>query len=81
MRYKDKIMDTYETIKDIIRLHHAPEIPGLTFRGFHGEEDYPKMADVIENSKDADQVERATTVEDIAISYACLLYTSDAADE
>jgi ribosomal protein S18 acetylase RimI-like enzyme len=65
-------MKTYETIHSNIQVRSAPNIPGLTFRGFQGEVDYPKMAAVIENSKDADGVERATTVADIANNYAHL---------
>lgn len=65
-------MEIIEKVNELIHVHQAPKIPGLAFRGFRGEEDYPHMAAVIENSKDADQVERATTVEDIAVSYAHL---------
>jgi len=35
----------------------APDIPGLTFRGFRGEADYPAMLAVIEASKQADGLE------------------------
>jgi mycothiol synthase len=69
---EEKNMNTNVTINEVIYVRDAPKIPGLTFRGFRGEQDYPKMAAVIENSKDADGVERATTVEDIANSYAHL---------
>jgi mycothiol synthase len=62
-------MKPYETINELIQVRGAPKIPGLIFRGFCGEQDYPKMAAVIEKSKDADQVERATTIEDIATTY------------
>jgi ribosomal protein S18 acetylase RimI-like enzyme len=62
-------MEIYKTVNEILQVHQAPKVPGLTFRGFRGEEDYPRMAAVIENSKDADQVERATTVEEIANAY------------
>lgn len=50
----------------------APAIPGLAFRGFRGEEDYPKMVAVIQGSKEADQTERVDTVEDIQRNYAHL---------
>lgn len=43
----------------------APCIPGLTFRGFEGESDYPKMAAVLEGSKKEDQLEYSLSVEDI----------------
>ena len=35
----------------------APAIPGLSFRGFRGEADYPLMADVIASGLEADQME------------------------
>lgn len=51
----------------------APAINGLVFRGFRGPEDYPAMVAVIEDSKEADQLEHATTVEDIARDYDHLI--------
>lgn len=50
----------------------APEIPGLTFRSFRGEADYPNMLDIIHASAKADGVERADTLEDITRNYAHL---------
>lgn len=50
----------------------APAIPGLIFRRFRGPSDYPPMAFVFGASADADQVERAGTVEDITALYAHL---------
>jgi mycothiol synthase len=47
----------------------APDIPGLTFRGFRGEEDYPAMLAVIESSKQADGIERTDSLEDITHNY------------
>jgi mycothiol synthase len=55
-----------------VTLPDAPTIPGLAFRGFRGESDYPKMLAVIAGSKGFDQIERADTVEDIARKYAHL---------
>jgi GNAT superfamily N-acetyltransferase len=57
---------------DLIEITTAPAIPGLSFRRFRGLTDYPPMAAAIAVSADADQVERVTTVEDIATSYAHL---------
>ncbi len=51
----------------------APSIPGLTFRSFHGESDYPFIISVIEGSKGADQVEIAATVQDVARAYKHLV--------
>ena len=47
----------------------APAIPGLSFRGFQGESDYPHMARIIDAAKRADGVERADTAETIATGY------------
>jgi GNAT superfamily N-acetyltransferase len=47
----------------------APAVPGLSFRRFRGEADYAAMHAVIEGSKEADSIERADTVEDIARNY------------
>ena len=57
---------------NIIKLNNAPAITGLSFRHFLGESDYPKMVKVIEASAEADKIERADTVEDIANAYAHL---------
>lgn len=45
---------------------NAPSVPGLSFRRFRGESDYPIMADVMQRSRDADQYDAVDTVEDIA---------------
>jgi mycothiol synthase len=52
-----------------ISVPDAPSIPGLTFRCFRGEADYPAMSAVIDGSKEADGIERTDTVEDIARNY------------
>ena len=57
---------------ELIEIRGAPVISGLRFRHFRGASDFPQMAAAIEASADADQVERVTTVEDIANSYAHL---------
>ncbi len=57
---------------ELIEISGAPVIPGLRFRHFRGASDFPQMAVAIAASADADQVERVTTVEDIAHSYAHL---------
>ena len=56
-------------MNDTIVLPGAPNIPGLTFRRFHGEADYPHMAALIAACKVADSVERSTTVNDVANTY------------
>ena len=54
---------------DIVTLTNAPSIPGLTFRRFRGEADYPHMAALINACKVADGVERTSSIEDIARNY------------
>lgn len=55
-----------------MNLSNAPAVKGLSFRHFAGESDYPKMVKVIEASVDADKIERANTVEELANNYAHL---------
>lgn len=50
----------------------APTIPGLSFRGFRGEADYPLMADVITSTLVADELEWALSAEDVARDYSHL---------
>ena len=56
-------------MNDNVTLSIAPCIPGLTFRRFRGEADYPNMAAVIAACKEADGVERSTNVDDVARNY------------
>jgi mycothiol synthase len=56
-------------MSNIISLPNAPAIPGLTFRRFRGEADYPHMAALINACKIADQVERVGNVDEIARTY------------
>lgn len=58
---------------DTILLPDAPAIPGLSFRRFRGEADYPEMVAVIAGSVKADQIERVVTVEQIAKEFAHLV--------
>lgn len=53
-------------------IRDAPSLPGLTFRHFRGEQDYPAMVAVVENSKDEDQLTITTSVESVARSYSHL---------
>jgi ribosomal protein S18 acetylase RimI-like enzyme len=57
---------------DRVELPDAPDIPGLTFRRFRGESDYPKMVTVVEGSKVEDKIEDVDTVESIARGYSNL---------
>jgi len=55
-----------------IQVKNAPNIPGLSFRGFAGESDYPKMLAVIEGSKHVDHVERTDSLEEVQRNYSHL---------
>ena len=61
-----------ERTTDEIRVETMPDVPGLVFRRFRGESDYPHMVAIIAGSKDADQIERVDTVEEVARSYSHL---------
>jgi len=61
-----------EMMIDEIILSEVPAIPGLTLRGFRGEPDYANILAVIDGSKDADQIERSDTLEDVAWYYTHL---------
>jgi mycothiol synthase len=56
-------------MNDTIVIPNAPHIPGLTFRRFRGDVDYPLMAALIGACKVADGVERTNTVEDVTRTY------------
>jgi len=66
------LMGTQSMIDNIIVPPSAPDIPGLRFRGFRGEADYPNILVAINASKGADQVERSDTLEAIANNYTHL---------
>jgi ribosomal protein S18 acetylase RimI-like enzyme len=69
---KDYVMTAQAIKQERLLLLYAPDLPGLIFRGFRGESDYPRMLDMINASKVSDQIERTDTVEDIARGYAHL---------
>ena len=50
-----------------------PQVPGFTMRGFQGEGDYAHIAAIIAGCKDADQIERVDTEEDVRRYYAHLV--------
>jgi mycothiol synthase len=61
-----------ETTPSQIQVLNAPLIQGLIFRAFRGDPDFPWMEDLINSTREADQVERTETAEDIRTSYAHL---------
>ena len=66
-------MITIKTIERTRIVPGAPAIPGLTFRGFAGDTDFPKMVVVLQACKEEDQIERAESAEDIARAYKHLV--------
>jgi mycothiol synthase len=62
-------MDSDSSSRDSVDVAGAPDLPGLTFRRFRGERDYPAMVAVMEGSKEADGLERTDTVEGVARFY------------
>jgi mycothiol synthase len=60
--------------QDPIAVPGAPILPGLSFRCFRGETDYPAMLAVIEGSKQADGIERTDSLEDVARAYQNLTH-------
>lgn len=67
-------MITKDKVTDRIFLPDAPQVPGLLFRGFRGEADYPNILRAINGSKKVDGVERADTLEDIVRNYTFLYH-------
>ena len=55
---------------DNISLINSPQIPGLSFRHFRGESDFPKMVKAIEASYEIDTIDHVSTVEDLANTYS-----------
>lgn len=65
-------MSIQQLINDRIHIPLAPQIPGLSFRGWRGPSDLPHMLAVINGCKNADQIERAETLQDITNNYSHL---------
>jgi mycothiol synthase len=59
---------TTET-QENLEITGAPPIPGLRFRYFQGESDYPKILDVFNACREVDEIEYAMTIEGIAHNY------------
>jgi mycothiol synthase len=58
---------------DHILVADAPAIPGLSFRRFRGERDYPAMVAVLEACNRVDGIEHTDTVENVAATYRHLV--------
>ena len=65
-------MTAQSQIQERIVLPYAPDIPGLTFRGFRGESDFQVILDLVNASKGPDQLDRSDTLEDITRYYTHL---------
>lgn len=65
-------MSTSETFIREIRLEYAPEIPGLVFRDFQGQSDYPHILALINAAKSEDDLERSDSLEDVTNYYTHL---------
>lgn len=65
-------MSSIELLENEIIVAEMPAVPGLRFRGFQGERDYPHMVAIINGSREADQGEWLVTVEETATDYAHL---------
>jgi mycothiol synthase len=66
---RKNIMIASEISTDLIPVLNAPAIPGLIFRRFRGQSDYPHMLAVINGSKKADDIERSDTLEALTNNY------------
>src|SRR5687767_2702944 len=65
---------------DQIEITDAPLIEGLIFRRFRGEDDFPHMVKVIDDSLQADQVQRVQTIEETRANYDNLQNCDPATD-
>lgn len=65
-------MSATQIVTQTITPPNAPAVPGLTFRRFRGEVDYPEIHRVREGCKEADSIFTAYTLEDIRAEFANL---------
>ncbi len=61
------------TMTDSVALPDAPAIPGLTFRKFRGEPDFPGIVAVFDASKEMDGLDFTTTLDDVRRDYEHLV--------
>lgn len=66
-------MTASKGVNDEIVLPDEPDVPGLTFRRFRGEKDFPLMVAVIEGSNKADRIHHTDSIEDVAATYRHLV--------
>ncbi|MBN1266199.1 MAG: GNAT family N-acetyltransferase [Anaerolineales bacterium] len=66
---------------DLLDKIQAPDIPGLLFRGFQGETDFPGMVAVRDACRESDGLERVWTVEDYERRFRYLVNCDPAKDK
>jgi mycothiol synthase len=69
----DNMMKNNTEILEKIYIPSFTDIPGLAFRGFRGEEDFPAMLRVIRLCGEVDGLERSENLEDIVNTYTHLV--------
>jgi GNAT superfamily N-acetyltransferase len=70
----------FDQTDDVIILPDTPDVPGLVFRHFRGESDYPAIAAVGNASRLADGEETVLSAEDVAVEFAHLAHSDPARD-
>ena len=73
-------MSSIELVNNEIEVAEMPAVPGLRFRGFQGESDYPHIVDIFNGSREADQSDYVTNLEDITADYSYLSNCDPATD-
>jgi ribosomal protein S18 acetylase RimI-like enzyme len=68
------------TAGEVIAVPGVPVIPGLVFRRFRGEADYPAMVDILDACNVADRLDYINTVDDIARVFSHLTNCDPARD-
>jgi ribosomal protein S18 acetylase RimI-like enzyme len=61
------------TLSEEISLKNTPKFPGLKFRRFRGEADYPEMLAITKYCREADDIQYSTTLEEIENQYKHLV--------
>ncbi len=73
-------MNTQTSVADAVLVPNAPALPGLVFRRFRGDADFPQMTRVLAAAEAADGNERVVTLDEIRNNYAHLTDTDPARD-
>lgn len=69
-----------ENLNERLTIANTPEIPGLTFRRFRGEADYPNIVAIINAGNAAYQIDQHITVEGVTANYRHLQNSDPEAD-